>query len=74
MEKKSDNFSMEQAKAFANSPTGKQLLSALQQADSAVLQNAAKAAASGDMNAAKAALAPLLQSEEVAKLLRQLGG
>lgn len=74
MEKKSDNFSMRQAMEFVNSPAGKQLLAALQQADPSVVQNAASAATNGDIAAARAALAPLLQSEEIAKLLGQLGG
>ena len=71
VEKNSDNFSMNQAIQFANSPAGKKLLAALQKADPSALQSAARAASSGDVNAAKAAL---LSSEEVAKILGQLGG
>ena len=74
MEKNFDNFSIPQAMQFADTPAGKQLLALLQQADSSAMQAAANAAASGNMNAAKDALAPLLESEEIAKLLRQLGG
>ena len=74
MEHKSADFSMENAARLANSDAGKQLLALLQQADPATLQAAMNQAAAGNMQGAKAALTPLMASEQIQKLLRQLGG
>ena len=74
MEHKSADFSMENAARLANSEAGKQLLALLQQADPATLQAAMNQAAAGNMQGAKAALTPLMASEQIQKLLRQLGG
>ena len=74
MEHKSADFSMENAARLANSEAGKQLLALLQQADPATLQAAMNQAAAGNMQGAKDALTPLMASEQIQKLLRQLGG
>lgn len=74
MQKNSGNFSIEDARRLAQTPAGKQLLSMLQGADSAQLQNAAQQAAAGNLEQAKQALAPLLNSPQIQALLNQLGG
>ncbi len=74
MEKNSGNFSVQDAMKLANSPAGKQLIALLQQSDPAMMQKITEHASSGDYSQAKQALAPLLASEEVKKLLQQLGG
>lgn len=74
MQKKSDNFSIEDAMRLATSPAGKQLLNVLQQADPDTLNKAKTQASSGDYSQMAQTLAPLLASEEVRKLMQQLGG
>lgn len=74
MQKKFENFSMEDAKRAAASPEGQELLSLLKKADSAQLQNAMQQAAAGNLEDAKKALAPLLNSPQIQALLKQLGG
>ena len=74
MQENSANFSMEDARRMAQSEAGQQLLSLLKQSDSAQLQNAAQQAASGNYEAARQALTPLLNSPQVQALLKQLGG
>ena len=74
MQKNSDSFSMQDAIKLANSPAGQQLIALLQGTDPNALRKAMNSASSGDMESAKNALTPLLNSEEVKKLLQQLGG
>lgn len=74
MQKNSDNFSMQDALRLANSPAGQQLLALLQQADPEALSKAKTQASSGDYSQIAQTLAPLLASEDVKKLLQQLGG
>lgn len=74
MQKNSDNFSMQDALRLANSPAGQQLLALLQQADPEALSKAKTQASSGDFSQITQTLAPLLASEDVKKLLQQLGG
>ncbi len=74
MQKNSDNFSMQDALRLANSPAGQQLLALLQQADPEALSKAKTQASSGDFSQIAQTLAPLLASEDVKKLLQQLGG
>lgn len=74
MQKNSDNFSMQDAMRMANSPAGKQLLALLQQSDPDALRKAKAQAAAGDYSQISQILAPLLESEDVKKLLKQLGG
>jgi len=68
----SPDFSIEQAKKLANSPTGQQLLKMLQQADEAKLQKVMQQVSSGDLEGAKAAVSQLLSSEQGQKLLQKL--
>lgn len=74
MQKNSDDFSMQEALRLAKSPAGQQLLALLQQSDPAVLSKAAEQASAGDYSQISQTLAPILESEDVKKLLKQLGG
>ena len=70
----SQNFSMEQAMAFASSPAGKQLIAMLQQKGSSDLGKAQAYAASGNMEQAKDALSGLLADPQIRQFLKQMGG
>lgn len=74
MQKNFDNFSMQDVMQLVNSPTGQQLLALLQKTDSEALSKAKAQASTGDYSQLSKTLAPLLASEDVQKLLRQLGG
>lgn len=74
MQKNPQGFDTESAMRLAGTPAGQQLLSLLQQANPAALQSAMTQAAAGDMTEARNILQPLLASEEIQKLLKQLGG
>lgn len=74
MQKKSQDFSMEQAKQLMNSPAGQQLMALLRQQDQGTLQKAADLASSGDYQAAGQQLGAILRSDEVRKLLKELEG
>ena len=71
MKKNSGNFSMEDAMRLASTRQGQQLLDMARQAGGEKLQ---KAAASGDMEAVKAALGPLLASQQFRALMEELEG
>lgn len=75
MNGKNKDFSMEDAKRLASTPAGQQLIAMMQQGQNAkLLQDAAQAATQGDYSKLKTVLGPMLNSEDVQKLLRQLGG
>ena len=74
MEKKSQDFSIQDTQRLAKSPAGKQLMQMLQQQDSGQLQRAADLASAGNYKEAGEALQSLLSSPEVQKLMQQLGG
>lgn len=65
MQKKSEDFSMQEALRLSQTPAGQQLLSKLQQADQAKLQKIAAQASAGDYTNAAA---------QLRELLKQLGG
>lgn len=69
-----NNFNIQDAMRLANSPEGQQLIALLKQSDDGTLQSAMEQAKKGDYSRAKEALTPLLASEEIQKLLRQMGG
>ena len=71
---RSQNFSMEQAMAFAASPAGKQLIQMLQQSSGADFSKARQYAAAGDMEKAKSEMAALLKDPKVLAILKQFGG
>lgn len=70
----SQNFSMEQAMAFAASPAGRQLLSLIRQKGGNDLTKAQAHAAAGDMENAKNSLSSLLSDPQIQALLKQLEG
>lgn len=74
MQKNSENFSMQDVVKWANSPAGKQLIALLQQSNPAAIQQAMTQASAGNYSQAKQALEPLFASEDVKKLLQQMGG
>ena len=74
MQKNSNNFSMQEALRLAKSPAGQQLLALLQQSDPEVLKKAMAQASAGDYSQISQTLAPMLESEDVKKLLQQMGG
>ena len=73
MQKKSQDFSMEEVMRLANSPAGQQLFTLLQHKDSAAVQQAARQASQGEDQNAGQTLSALLSSPEVQALIRQLG-
>ena len=74
MQKKSQDFSMEDIKKLAQSPAGQQLLAMLQQGDQARLQQAVSQANSGNYAQAGETLRAMLSSPEARKLIKELGG
>lgn len=74
MEKNSNNFSMQEAMRLAKSPAGQQLISLLQQSDPEAMKKAMQQATAGDYSQIQQTLGPLLASEEIKRLLQQLGG
>ena len=69
-----EQFSMEQAMAFAGTPAGRQLLTIIQGKGNADLLRAKTLAESGNMKEAARAMSSLLEDPEVQKLLKQFGG
>ena len=74
MEKKFQDFSMEEVMRLAKTPAGQQLMAMLQQKDSGQLQQAVTQAKGGDFSQASRTLSDLLSSPEAQKLLKELGG
>lgn len=74
MEKKFDERSLQAAMQMASTPAGQQLLALLRQSAPDVMQKASTQASEGDYSQLAKTLAPLMASEEVQKLLKQLGG
>ena len=75
-EKKSDAqpFSAEQIQRVLSSAAGQQLLQLLQRDGGVTLRQAAQLVRQGDYAAAQQLLAPLMSTEEAARLVRQLNG
>lgn len=74
MDQKFDKNAIDKAKQLANSDAGRQLASKLQQLDPGTMQQVQAQMAAGDFTQLARTLGPLLESDEVKKLLRQLGG
>ena len=70
MQKKSEDFSVEEAAKVARGPAGQQLLAMLRSADQAQLQKAADLASAGDYKAASRLLEQTLSSPEAQALLK----
>jgi len=73
MQKKSEDFSMEEAMRLAQSPAGQELIAMLRRTDSGQLQQIVNTAQSGNVSQAGQMLQKMLSSPEGKKLLRELG-
>ena len=74
MEKKNQDFSMEDVMRLAKSPAGQQLIQMLQKGDSAAVEQAVNAAKAGNYAQASQSLSAMLSSPEAQKLIKELGG
>ena len=72
MEKKSQEFSVQEAKRLANTPAGKQLAQLLQQSDPRALNAALSKAKEGNYQDAAAQLQQLLSTPQAQALLKEL--
>lgn len=72
MQKKSEDFSPQEAMRLAKTPAAQQLLAMLQQQNTGQLEKIMAMAKSGDMTSAGNALQGLLSSPDARKLIRQL--
>lgn len=73
MQKNSENFSVQDAMRFVNTPAGQELLTLLRQGDTAQLQKAAELASAGNYAQAQEMLSGLFQDPQVQSLLGKLG-
>jgi hypothetical protein len=73
VDKKSQDFSMEDIRRMAQSESGKQLMELIRQYESEKLEKAVSQASAGDLAQAKQTLSGLLSSPDVQALLKQLG-
>lgn len=74
MQKKNQDFSMDEVMRLAKSPAGQQLMAMLKQNDSAKLEQAVSQAKTGDYAQASQTLSAMLSSPEAQKLLKELEG
>lgn len=74
MEKKSQDFSMEEIMRMAKSPAGQQLIAMLRQTDNAKLEQAVSQAKTGDYAQAGQTLSAMLSTPEAQRLMKELGG
>ena len=74
MQKKSQEFSMDEIMRLAKSPAGQQLIAMLQQEDSTKLQQAVTQAQTGHLSQAGQTLSSILSSPEAQQLIKKLGG
>lgn len=74
MEKKSQDFSMQDAARLARSPAARELYDTLQAQNPEALNQAMAQAAAGDYEQVRQSLAQLLASPEIQALLERLGG
>lgn len=74
MQKNSEDFSLEQAKKFAQSDAGKALFRALRAQKGNAMDTAMEQAAAGDYEALKKTVQQLASSPQVQALLKQFGG
>lgn len=73
MEKKTEDFSIREAKRLLNTPAGQELSALLQKADGETLRQAAAQASSGNYAQAAQTLQSLMDTPQVQALLKQLG-
>lgn len=74
MQKKSQDFSMEEIRQLAESPVGQQLLAMLRQSGEGDMQRAAEKAAQGDYADAMQLVQKLWSDPQARALIKQLGG
>ena len=74
MKENFDAKAVEKMQEKIQSPAGQQLLSMLQGMDQQAINAAMQYASKGDYGKVSQALAPLLASEDLQKLLKQMGG
>ena len=72
MDKKEFSFSAAEVQAVLGSEEGKKLMELLNRDGGAALRRAAQSVKSGDMAAAKAAVAPLLDSKQAQELMQSI--
>lgn len=73
MQKKSQDFSMEDIMRAAQSPAGQQLIALLKKSDNGELEQAAQQAKTGNYAEAAEALRSMLSSSQAQALLKELG-
>ena len=73
MNKKSQDFSMEDAMRIANSPAGQRIAEVLRELDQGKMEQVAQRASAGDMESARKMLSELLDAEKSQKLKDSLG-
>ena len=74
MDKKTPDFSFQDAMRLAQSDAGQRLQALLQQTDPNLLNTVQAQAADGNYDQLKKTLSSLLASEDVRRLLKQMGG
>lgn len=72
MQKKSEDFSVQEAMRLAKTPAGQQLLAMLRQENSDQMANIMDMAKAGDMTGAGNALKHLLSDRQVKSLLKKM--
>lgn len=72
MQKKSEDFSVEEAMRLAKTPAGQQLLAMLRQENSGQLSQIMSMAQTGDMAGASHALKRILSSKDAQALLKKM--
>lgn len=72
MQKKSEDFSVQEAMRLAKTPAGQQLLAMLQQENGAQLQSVMRLAQSGDMAGAGKALQSILSGSSARSLIKEM--
>ena len=74
MEKKNQDFSMEEVMRLAKSPAGQQLIAMLKAQNNDKLEQVIAQAKTGNYSEASKNLSGMLSSQEAQKLLKELGG
>ena len=72
MQKKSEDFSVQEAMRLAKTPAGQQLIALLQQEKGDKLQDIIRLAQAGNMQAAGNALQTILSSGSAQKLMKEM--
>jgi hypothetical protein len=72
MQKKSEDFSVQEAMRLAKSPAGQQLIAMLRRSDKGQLQQVIDQASAGDFSKAGQMLNTMLSSKEAKALLQKL--